>query len=252
MKLIKEIKKMLSFFTIIPVGLDDDSDLFEGLAKCTPIFPLLGAFIGGISGLIALALSRILPRHLNGFLTLGFLFLITGLHHVDGLLDFGDGLMCKGSPERKIAAMHDRQVGVGGFMLVFIIMSVTALAIAELISIKVPLYLMVSEASAKLAIVYGAWIGKPVGGGMGQKFIEAMRKKRRNLRFLSALAISLTISILTLGVNGVLGVIAGLLSALIVERISIRHFNGLTGDVLGAMNELARMSSLVIMLVISR
>ncbi len=42
------------------------------------------------------------------------LLLITGVHHFDGLLDLGDGLMAHGDREKRIRALTDRQVGAGG------------------------------------------------------------------------------------------------------------------------------------------
>jgi len=252
MMVIEKIKVSIAFFTIIPVKTDKKENIFEDLADSTPILPLIGVFIGLMSGFIALILSKFLSKYITGILTLGTILLITGLHHTDGLLDFGDGLMCVGSPQRKIDAMHDRQVGVGGLVLALTVLLATALTIAELITHEIIRYLIVSEVSAKLAIIFGAWIGKPVGSGIGQKFIEAVQRKRKNLRFFSSLIISITVSFLMLKLVGIGGIIAGLISSLIIVMISTRHFKGLTGDVLGAMNEIARMSSLMIMMVISK
>jgi len=48
-----------------------------------------------------------------------------------------------------------------------------------------------------------------------------------------------------LGIAGFMAIIACLITALIVIGISNRHFGMVTGDVFGAGNELARLSSLL-------
>jgi adenosylcobinamide-GDP ribazoletransferase len=96
----KKIKSLFAFLTIIPVGMDENWT--DEMADSMFLFPLVGAFIGFLAGLLAWVLLKIYDPLIVGFLTLGFLLLITGLHHADGLLDFGDGLMYRGPPEEKI------------------------------------------------------------------------------------------------------------------------------------------------------
>ena len=57
---------------------------------------------------------------------------MTGLHHTDGLLDFGDGVMAHGTPEHKIDVMHDQLTGAGGLSLGILTMLITALAVGSL------------------------------------------------------------------------------------------------------------------------
>jgi adenosylcobinamide-GDP ribazoletransferase len=51
---------------------------------------------------------------------------------------------------------------------------------------------------------------------------------------------------------GVIALLTAILTGLIMVGISHRHFNGVTGDVLGATNELARMVSLITLLAMIR
>ena len=48
--------------------------------------------------------------------------LMTGIHHTDGLADFADGLMTKGSKEKKRKAMKDLSVGSAGIFSIVIFM----------------------------------------------------------------------------------------------------------------------------------
>ena len=248
--MLKEIKNLVAFLTIIPVGMDQD--YLSDAAKYMPIFPVVGAFIGLLAGLLAWLLFHVLPLLVVGILTLGLILLITGLHHTDGLLDFGDGIMYQGPAEKKIKIMHDQKTGAGGLTLGLITMLTTALCIARVNANIVIQSLIVSEVSAKLSMVVGAWMGKSAHKGMNTYFINAMHDRRRKTRLIVALAISLSITTSLLWITGSITVISSFILSLIIVRVSDRHFRGVTGDVLGAMNDLTRMASLITILAVIR
>ena len=241
--MLKEIKNLFSFLTTIPVAMDND--MLTDAAKGMFLFPLIGAFIGLLAGLFGWVTSMVLPSLIVAALVLGFLLLITGLHHTDGLLDFGDGVMAHGSPERKIEIMHDQLTGAGGLSLGIMTFLATAFAIAELDPGFMIQGLVVVEVSAKLAMVVDAWGGKSVHQGMSSSFLEAMHGKKGAARLIAALAISFGIAIPLLRFAGVVVVLAAILASLVMVEIAHRHFKGVTGDVLGATNELTRMVSLI-------
>jgi len=247
--MLKEIRNLIAFLTTIPVGMDPD--YLTDAAKCMPLFPVVGAFIGFLAGLFAWLLLHILPPLVAGILTLGFTLLITGLHHTDGLLDFGDGIMYQGPPEKKIQIMHDQQTGTGGLTLGLVTILTDALCIAGLNMSVVIQSLIVAEVSAKLGMVIGAWVGKSAHVGMNTYFVNAMHGRYRNLRLISALAISFSVVIPLLGIVGLTSVTVGLVAGLVMVGVSNRHFRGITGDVMGAMNELARMTSLITILAVT-
>jgi adenosylcobinamide-GDP ribazoletransferase len=248
--MLKEIKNLLSFLTILPVSMD--KDCLTDAAKGMFLFPLIGAFIGLLAGIFAWVTSQFLPSLVVGALALGFLLLITGLHHTDGLLDFGDGVMYHGSAERKIEIMHDQLTGAGGLTLGIMTFLITALSIAELNMNTIIQSLIIVEVSAKLSMVIGAWAGKTVHTGMSSSFIEAMHGKKGNARLIAALALSFGIAVPLLWLTGAVTVLAAVIASLIMVGISHRHFRGVTGDVLGATNELSRMVSLIVLLAMIR
>jgi len=248
--MLKEIKNLMAFLTILPVGMDQDC--LTNAARYMPLFPLIGAFIGSLAGIFAWLLFQILPDLVVGMLTLGLLLLITGLHHTDGLLDFGDGVMYQGSPEKKIEVMHDQLTGSGGLTLGLVTLLTTAFCVAGLDANIVIQSLIVSEVSAKLSMVIGAWVGKSAHEGMNTFFVNAMHGEYRKIRLSVALILSLGIAIPLLGTAGFIVIISGLIASLIMVEVSRRHFGGVTGDVMGAMNEIIRMFSLITILVAVR
>ena len=246
----KEIKSLFSFLTILTPTMDEDC--FSNAAKAMFLFPLVGAFIGLLAGLFGWVASQFLPSLVVGALVLGFLLLITGVHHTDGLLDFGDGVMAHGSAERKIEIMHDQLTGAGGLSLGILTLFITAFSVAELSTSVIIPGIVMAEVSAKLSMVIGAWAGKAAHQGMASSFLEVMHDKKGTARLVIALAISLAIVLPLMWLTGIIALLAAILTSLIMVGVSHKHFNGVTGDVLGATNELARMVSLITLLAMIR
>jgi adenosylcobinamide-GDP ribazoletransferase len=255
---VKELKNLFSFLTVFPVAMD--KDLLTDCAKNMWAFPLIGAFIGLLAGLFGWVAYQFLPGIVVGALVLAVLLWMTGLHHTDGLLDFGDGVMAHGSFEHKIEVMHDQLTGAGAIGLCLMTYLITAFAFAELGrtvfigNFALPLFvpaLIVVELCAKLSMVVAAWAGKSVHQGMNSAFLEAMHGNKGNLRLIAALAICFAIALPLLGWAGVFTVLAGVITGLVMVAVAHKHFNGVTGDVFGATNELARMVCVVVLLAVA-
>ncbi|MFH1328414.1 MAG: adenosylcobinamide-GDP ribazoletransferase [Candidatus Bathyarchaeota archaeon] len=243
----KGFNSLVAFLTIIPVKAGHNR--LSEVADYLYLSPLVGAFIGFCAGLLAwFLLYAALPSLIVGVLTVALLFLITGLHHTDGLLDFGDGIMFQGSQNEKIKVMHDNQTGVGGWALGLIITLTVIFTISELSLSVIVQGLIVAEVSAKFSMVLAARVGRSAKEGINTPFVNVMHGRRGNLRLLVALILSLVISVSLLNITGLLCLIAGVAVSLIVVGFSNIHFNGVTGDVFGASNEFARMASLMTVL----
>lgn len=246
---VKQLKNLFSFLTVFPVAMD--KDLLTDCARNMWAFPLIGAFIGLLAGLFGWVAYQFLPGIVVGALVLALLLWMTGLHHTDGLLDFGDGVMAHGSFEHKIEVMHDQLTGAGGLSLGILTILISALAIGQLGgSIIIPGILVV-ELSAKLSMVVAAWAGKSVHQGMNSPFLEAMHGSKGNLRLIAALIISFAIALPLQRWAGAFTVLAGVITGLVMVAVAHKHFNGVTGDVFGATNELTRMVCVIVLLAVA-
>ncbi len=248
--MLKALKNLLAFLTVLPIRMD--MDCLVDSARLMFIFPLVGALLGLLAGVFGCIISFFLPELVTGALTLSILLLLTGLHHTDGLLDFGDALMCHGTPERKIEVMHDQFTGAGAVGLGLMTYVVSAFAFAGLGSVVIIQSVIVVELCAKLAMVVGCWAGRSIHKGMNSPFMEIMHGKYGTLRVVAALFLSLMVSVPLLWFAGwFVGLIVVLVSVLasgVMVAIAHRHFGGVTGDVLGATNEVVRMVAVVVLL----
>jgi adenosylcobinamide-GDP ribazoletransferase len=245
---VKEIKNLFSFLTVLPVKMDNN--MLTDCSRYMFVFPLIGAFIGLIAGVVGWVASLLLPAIVVGGLVTAVLLWLTGLHHTDGLLDFGDGVMVHGTPERKIEVMHDQLTGAGGLSLGILTILITVLAIGQIDSSIIIPAVIVIEVSAKFSMVVMARTGKAVHQGMNTSFLSFMHGSRGTARLLVGLLISLVIALFLLCWVGVIVILAGILTSLIMTIIAHRNFNGVTGDVFGATNELARLASLIALLAV--
>lgn len=234
-----------------------DQDLLVDCARNMWAFPLIGALLGLLAGLFGLVTFYFLPAIVAGGLVFALLLWMTGLHHTDGLLDFGDGVMAHGTPEHKIDVMHDQLTGAGGLSLGILTMLITALAVGSMGvtvgRLGVPLVfpaIIVIEMCAKLSMVVAAWAGKSVHQGMNSPFLEAMHGRNGNIRLVVGLVISLVIGVVFLRIAGIFIVITAVISGLVMVAVAHRHFKGVTGDVFGATNELTRLVCAVIVLAV--
>ncbi|HKM77980.1 MAG TPA: adenosylcobinamide-GDP ribazoletransferase [Candidatus Bathyarchaeia archaeon] len=244
MEVLRGIRNSVAFLTIIPVGMDNDG--FAIVARFMPVFPLVGALAGLIGGMFTWSLESIFTPQLSGTLGLGLILLLNGAQHVDGLLDFGDGIMCHGSRSRKLRVMRDPQTGAGGFTLGMIVVIATIFAIASLNRNVIINAMVVSESASKFSMVVQAWMGRSAHRGMSSQFIESMQLKHRNAKIALSTAFLLLISVPLLSFTGLLVTFAALGVSSVMSVISKRAFGGITGDVMGATNEITRLVSLIL------
>ncbi len=237
--MLKEISSVFTFLTIIP---GTNSNL-ETVAKHMYIFPIVGVLIGLIIGSFALGLSLFLEPLIVALLVVAGLAIITGIHHTDGLADFADGLMTKGNKEKKLKSMKDVSTGTAGIISIVLYVVGMILALSLMQGFQLFTAILLSEILAKFAMVLQAALGKSAVTGSNSPFVQIMKDKKR-LFLASAITI---IPVIVLG--GTIGAIAFAVTISItffIVAISTRSFGGITGDVLGATNELTRLSSLIV------
>jgi len=264
MKSLRVLRGLMAFLTSIPMKMDED--FLELSASFMFLFPAIGAVIGFFAGLYSFftnyflsllfgffnatfssgsqtTLFVYLTKGLASVMTLSFLLVLTGLQHTDGLVDVGNALgIRKASVEERIEIAHAWIVTRAGALLALLVSLCTLLLIFLVKPEAIIRFLVVAEVSAKLAMVTCAWQGTSIQRGKGSIFIDSM-KKRHSL-YLISLAASLFMSAMLLGLNGILAVTSGMVVGGLFIVLSKRIFGGVTGDIFGATNEIARMIAL--------
>ena len=237
--MLKEIGSVFSFLTILP----SSNSTLENTAKYMYFFPIVGIVIGLIVGSLGFGLSFILDPLLVSLLVVTSLAILTGIHHADGLADFADGLMVKGSKDKKIQAMKDISTGSAG--IVSIVLYLVGLIITISLTTGFDLFraILISEILAKFSMVVMASFGQSATLGSNSPFLKIMKDKKKLL----FAAVIMIIPVFLIGETvGLLMLGSSIIVTLVLLVISNRSFSGITGDVLGTSNEISRLSSLIV------
>ncbi|BAD85046.1 cobalamin-5-phosphate synthase [Thermococcus kodakarensis KOD1] len=224
------MRNILPFLTRIPVKGD-----FEKARNELWAFPLVALVSSALPTLI---LYLGLP--LSNLLAVLALYWTIGLLHLDGLADWADGIMAKGDRERKIEVMKDVNTGIAGLFAVVIVLLLQVYSLQLL-----PFYaLFLAELNSKYAMLLALATKRPLGKGLGAYFMEGMNG--RQLALGTLLYVLLGLSVVLFEPRALAGIL-GLLFGVHIIRISLKNFDGLNGDCLGATAEITRAGTLVVM-----
>ncbi len=237
--MLKEIGSVFSFLTILPTS---NSNL-ETIAKYMYVFPIVGIAIGLLVGSIGFGLSLFLDPLIVSLLVVASLTIVTGIHHADGLADFADGLMVKGTKEKKLAAMKDLSTGSAGIVSIVLYMVGLIIALSLTSGYQLFLAILLGEIFAKFSMVLMASIGQSASLGSNSPFVELMKNKKK---LATASLITILPLVLLGGSAGMLIFGVGVALTIFLVALSSRSFGGITGDVLGATNELTRLASVLV------
>jgi adenosylcobinamide-GDP ribazoletransferase len=204
------------------------------------LFPLVGLIIGIAIGFLSSLIFAYLPSFVLGFIITATILGITGLHHSDALSDLADGLMAKGSKEFKHKVMSDPRNGTAGtVVLIFYIIGMIIFVSTIEDKIKLVSVIIIAEVLSKYSMVLQCHIGKSAWIGLNLIFIKEMKHKKK---FLVSNLI-LTISLILFGFNlyyMIASLLIMLVVSLVLSLIANRSFGGISGDVIGATNEVSR------------
>ena len=227
----------VGFLTRIPVGgSETDWDAFRRAAYS---LPLIGYLVGGLVG--SVFFLPVQPPTLVAAYLVG-IYLLTGVTHADGLADLGDALAVHGDGDRLRAVLKDSATGVGGTLLVAVTLVVLALGVLSFAGIgswTAFRLVVAAEVGAKLGMGLVACYGRPAHEGLGAQLVGELDHRS----FASALVVSLPA--IAAAPNGVpialvATVATGPAIGLAVLTWGHRELDGVSGDLLGATNEVGR------------
>jgi len=238
----------LSWLTVLPVRVAG-TDVARAAPGALRWAPVVGALVGAAAGGVLVGLTALgVPA--AGLFAVGFLALATRGMHVDGLADTTDGLGCYGPPERALAVMREGGVGAFAVVALVVVLGAQAAALSPLAAHPV-----VAVAAAALAGATGragfAWcarrgVAAARPGGLGATVAGSQPVWVAPLWWAALAAIGVAV------VPGRpwQGPLAVAVAAALVVGLSahtVRRFGGVTGDVLGAANELAVTAALAVL-----
>lgn len=235
---------IISFSTRIPIN---RMVTIEEMASTVILWPYVGILIGILAALIAYVFHVLLG--LNTMLTAGIVYAFsiwfTGFNHTDGVMDMGDGLMVHGDAEKRLSVMRDSSVGTGGIATFFIVASLTLVSLASIPSLFFIPSILIMEFGAKFSMITSMVIGKDDTKGIGRLIKSGINSKI----LLILVIINSVIGYLILGIPGICAIIASVCTGLYLAHMADNKFGCVTGDIMGASSEIARVISLIVLLI---
>jgi adenosylcobinamide-GDP ribazoletransferase len=214
--------------------------------------PVVGAGAGAISaGVLALAVRT---GHtgplLAAALAIGTGAVVTRALHLDGLADFADGLGSGQDADGALAIMRRSDIGPFGVvtLVLMLLIQVAALSRAQALG-RGPEAIVTAAVTARLAMTVACRRPVPAArpGGLGALVAGSVRPAGAAVLVLVAVAAAAGAG-LALGSSLYLaaGLVAGLLVSVALTALATRRLGGVTGDVLGALAEVAGTACLLV------
>ena len=241
----KSILEIISFLTIIPIGKLGKSNGLENISKKMFLFPFIGLLIGLLTIPVVLISFHLFNQFVSAFIVTIFLIVLTGIHHTDALADFADGIMVRGNKEKKYKVMHDPRIGSAGTVAISGYVIGMVIAISSITSWdRLMIAIILSEIMSKYSMVLQSHYCESAWDGYSSLFTKNMKSKKK-MAIATIITIVLIVLISNMSVIGLQIFIVGIICCFIVTYISKKNFGGITGDVMGATNEIVRLCSLL-------
>lgn len=200
-------------------------------------FPLVGMIIGAGAGCILLpTVQTFLPPMGVAILALGFIAIVTGAMHEDGLADLADGFGGGQTETDKSRIMHDSHIGSYGVLaliLVSLFRGTLFLAISTLFSdgMMLVLFMAITLAAARAQIIYQLCLF-PISP---HAKLGAILSRPAPIIVIIGTALWAIPFFYLFPLLPALGASCGaLIASFLIGHLAKRQISGLSGDVMGA------------------
>ena len=241
------------FLTAIPLSRHHHEPTAMELASSMAWYSTVGLLIGGTLALADTVLTKLFALEVVNVLLIVLLIAFTRGLHQDGLADTLDGIAGGRTPADRLSIMRDPRIGAIGATGLFLSLILRYAALMALPhSLRVPA-IVCMPALGRWAMVTLAWLSPyaRTEGGLAAPFLVHLSL----LHVLGSTFVLASALVLMLGVSGAVAILVGGSAVVVAVQVGCRTlFGGITGDTLGATNELVEILFLLVvplMLVLS-
>jgi adenosylcobinamide-GDP ribazoletransferase len=247
----RKILYAFGFLSILPLPVRSAAVDEKELGESAAFFPLVGLVQGLLAAAAFFLCEKVYPPGVTaGLMVAGFVLFGGGLH-IDGLSDTFDALASRASREKKLAIMKDGSagpIGAASVVLVLVLKIMLLQSVFESGGGNPYFCLVLLPVIGKWSMVCALHHGRSARDeGLGSLFIE--NTKGRQLAVATALSAAIFgFMVLWTGMSAGAGLaISVVMPATVYFAGSLfrlhlqRRFDGLTGDNLGAVNEISEL-----------
>lgn len=215
----------------------------EDLGASMTYYPVVGAVLGSILVLFYLLGAEIFPDGVLRPALVIVLIVLTGGLHLDGLADVCDGFYAGRMPAEALRIMKDPHLGTMGVVGIISVVLMKAALLSFLPVAALCTALLIMPALSRTGMVWGAHMApyaRPEGG-TGAIFFQTLRARHVWLA-------TILLACWTLLWGGWSAALLPML-ALVMTKLFVgmcqQRIGGMTGDTLGALNELLELLTLI-------
>ncbi|WP_405788618.1 adenosylcobinamide-GDP ribazoletransferase [Streptomyces sp. NBC_00029] len=220
---------------------------------CAPLAGLAVGLLAAVPGVLLLLLGA--GPLLAAALTVAVPAALTRGLHLDGLADTADGLGSAKPAGEALRIMKQSDIGPFGVVTLVLVLLVQVAALSEIYAdswIRGALAAVVAAVTARLAMTLASRDGVPAARPEGLGAAVAGVVPRRVAAAVTALVVvAAAAAALPMGLpaagRSAAAVLAALLTAELLLRRCVRRFDGVTGDVFGALAEIAATTALIVL-----
>ncbi|MFJ3964165.1 adenosylcobinamide-GDP ribazoletransferase [Streptomyces sp. NPDC090036] len=220
---------------------------------CAPLAGLAVGLLAAVPGVLLLLLGA--GPLLAAALTVAVPAALTRGLHLDGLADTADGLGSAKPADEALRIMKQSDIGPFGVVTLVLVLLVQVAALSEIYAdswIRGALAAVVVAVTARLAMTLASRDGVPAARPEGLGAAVAGVVPRRVAAAVTALVVVAAVAAaLPMGLpaagRSAAAVLAALLTAELLLRRCVRRFDGVTGDVFGALAEIAATTALIVL-----
>jgi adenosylcobinamide-GDP ribazoletransferase len=230
------VKRALAFLTPLPVGTTEPPN-----RRTLAWFPAVGALIGTVLGGVWWGAEHWWPPVVAAGLVVAADLAVTGMLHLDGLMDSADGLLPHLSRERRLEVMRQSDVGAYGVAIAIVVIGLRFAALATMRPHVLLLAGIWCASRTTMAVIAGALpyvrdhgLASNVTGGAWRPI------------GLYGLIASVSLGAFAGGRVQEAAVASTFLGAFAIALVARRRIGGFTGDVLGAAAVVGETVALVI------
>ena len=236
----KDLLGAVSFLTRVPTGTGPREP--AALARFVPWFPVVGAGVGVAVGAVYAGVRGLLPPLPAATVAVVAGVALTGAFHEDGLGDSADAFGGGWDRESTVRILKDPRLGTFGVLAVAASLLLRVGAVAALAPAAAMAALPAAHALSRATAVAAMAAFPAAGTGLGATYVQALSRRRALLGAVAGLAVALAL----LGAVALWAAAGGAVAAWLLGRLARRRIGGVSGDVLGAIQQLAEILALLV------
>lgn len=236
---VNALRLAVSWLTVAPVPGPARVDR-RTAGQAIALAPLIGLLVGAVAAAALWLFDRAgLTTALAGLLTVGLLALLTRGMHIDGLADTVDGLGSYGPPHRAREIMKSGGAGPFGVAALIFAVAAQSLAFASLAEQHRWFAVAAAVAAGRVAVVAACRRGVPAAPDAGFGALVAGTQSFAVAALWPILAVAAAVGAVPGNLwLGPVVVVFALVASILFTRHCVRRFDGLSGDILGAVVEI--------------